>query len=168
MASYKEADMKSIKIERNNLGDSRTADRVPTFDEFNESNILHRLDVKSLLNVVASELQLIGWSHDFTKTEEPERSLFYRELCEAIEGRMDFLDGEWLKLHYETERHHLKERCPEDVNLLDVLEMIADCVCAGKARSGEVREMEIDADILERAFQNTVKLFDEAVEIKEE
>jgi hypothetical protein len=42
--------------------------------------------------------------------------------------------------------------------LIDVLEMIADCICAGMARSGEVRDLEISTDILEKAVQNTVKL----------
>ena len=58
-------------------------------------------------------------------------------------------------------------RCPEDVDLLDVLEMIVDCVCAGMARSGEVRSLEIDSDILNKAVQNTVELIKREIEVIE-
>ena len=89
-----------------------------------------------------------GKKHDWTKTHEPYRSNFYRDLCNTIEGRIKFEDGQWNKDHYALERHHLLERCPDDVNLIDVIEMICDCVCAGMARSGEVRDLEISEDIL--------------------
>ena len=85
-----------------------------------------------------------------------------------LKGRMKFEDGEWCKLHYATERHHLLENVPDDVNLIDVIEMIADCVCAGMARSGEVRPLEINESILMRAINNTVKLMVESVELREE
>lgn len=100
-----------------------------------------------------------GKVHDFTKRKEPEKSLFYRELCATIEGNMDsFIDGKWYPMHCCTERHHLNEHCPEDVNLIDVLEMICDCVCAGMARSGSVRPVSISDDVLRKAFDNTVQM----------
>ena len=55
---------------------------------------------------------------------------------------------------------------PENV-LIDVLEMIADCVCAGMARSGEIRDLEINPDILNRAVQNTVKLIKDMIVVEE-
>lgn len=76
------------------------------------------------------------------------------------------MSGEWYQLHVNSERHHLLSRCPEDVNLLDVVEMIVDCVCAGKTRSGEVRDLEISTDILEKALKNTVKLVDDMTVVK--
>ena len=93
--------------------------------------------------------------------------MFYRDMCNTIEGRMKFEDGEWSKFHYATERHHLLRNVPDDVNLIDVIEMIADCVCAGMARSGEVRPLEIDESILMKAIDNTVKLMAESVELLE-
>lgn len=80
--------------------------------------------------------------------------------------KFDFVLGNWYQLHVNTERHHLLSRCPEDVNLLDVVEIIVDCVCAGKTRSGEVRDLEISADILEKALKNTVKLVDDMTVVK--
>ena len=38
----------------------------------------------------------------------------------------NFTDGEWYPMHCQTERHHLNERCPDDVSLIDVIEMICD------------------------------------------
>ena len=45
--------------------------------------------------------------------------------------------------------------------------MISDCVCAGMARSGEIRDLEIDSDILNRAVQNTAKMIKDMIEVKE-
>ena len=44
--------------------------------------------------------------------------------------------------------------------------MIADCVCAGKARSGKVRPIEINEEILKKAVDNTVKLIDKYTEVE--
>lgn len=160
--------MDTIKIKRNTLGDTRTATKVPTFYEFEESNRSHVKDVSNMMNSIAEEIMSIGAIHDYTKINDPERSLFYRELCATIEGKTDsFVDGEWYPMHCKTERHHLNEYCPDNVNLIDVLEMICDCVCAGMARSGEVRPVEISPEILQKAVENTVKLCKEHVEVIE-
>lgn len=108
-----------------------------------------------------------GQKHDWSKRNELYRSMFYRDLCNTIEGKIDFINGEWSKFHYETERHHLLRNVPEDVNLIDVIEMIADYVCAGMARSGEVRPLEIDEKILVTAMNNTVKMLADAIEVEE-
>lgn len=150
--------MKTVKIIRNTNGDSRVAKSVPDFHEFVGANNFHREDVKDMMDALAEEIRLVGKNHDWTKAKEPYRSNFYRDLCNTIEGRIEFKDGQWNKDHYALERHHLLERCPDDVNLIDVLEMICDCVCAGMARSGEVRDLEINEDILVRAVANTVEM----------
>lgn len=160
--------MERIKIKRNTLGDTRTATRVPTFYEMVDSNRSHVEDVSEMMDGIAEMIRQTGLIHDFTKREDPEKSLFYRELCATIEGKIDsFIDGEWYPMHCKTERHHLNEYCPDDVNLIDVLEMICDCVCAGLARSGSVRPVEIDADILKRAKDNTVKMLVEIVGVED-
>lgn len=157
-----------IEIKRNTDGDSRVATKVPTFVEFTDSNRYHRNDVKSLMDEFARIIKNIGENHDWSKVDEPFRSLFYRDLCNSIEGKINFSDGEWYKMHYSTERHHLMSSVPEDVNLFDVIEMIADCVCAGMARSGEVKPIEINSDILLEAFNNTVELAKSRVILDEE
>ena len=160
--------MNKVKIKINTNGDSRVAKSVPEFYKFVDSNNLHIGDVKDMMNALAEEIKLAGKNHDWTKAREPYRSNFYRDLCNTIEGRMKFEDGQWNKDHYALERHHLLMRCPEDVNLIDVLEMICDCVCAGMARSGEVRDLEISEDILLKAVKNTVEMCKEAVVFEED
>ena len=161
--------MKKVQILRNKLGDTRTATRVPTFDEFSDSNRYHVRDVSSMMNELANDMRNVGANHDYTKMREPYKSMFYRELCAKIEGKIDsFTDGEWYPMHCKTERHHLKEHCHEDVNLIDVLEMICDCVCAGMARSGYVYPVEISSDILQKAVKNTVQMCIDSIEVMDE
>lgn len=158
--------MRTINIKKNTLGDTRTAEKVPTIKEFEKSNGYHQADVNRMMSEIAKDIELQGASHDYTKTSEPEASLFYRELSAAIEGKMDFESGEWYPMHCQTERHHLKQHCPEDVNLIDVIEMICDCVCAGMARSGSVYPVKIPNEILQQAVENTVQMCIDAVEVK--
>ena len=157
-----------VVIKQNKLGDTRTATKIPTFSEFVDSNRLHCRDVGEMMNEIGISIEGRGRNHDITKIDEPYRSLFYRELCEKIEGKIDdFTNGEWYPMHCKTERHHLNEYCPEDVNLIDVIEMICDCVCAGMARSGRVYTIEIPSEILQKAVRNTVQMCVDAVEIQE-
>lgn len=48
---------------------------------------------------------------------------------------------------------------------VDVLDMIADCVMAGMARSGSVYELKLEPEVLWRAFENTVDLLKSQVEV---
>lgn len=161
--------MRKVTIKKNILGDTRTANKVPTFDEFIMSNREHVDDVGDMMGALSEDIRNAGAVHDFTKWREPERSLFYRELCAKIEGKIDsFEDGEWYPMHCQKERHHLNKHCPEDVNLIDILEMICDCVCAGMARSGNVYPIEISSDILQKAVKNTTQMCVNAVEVKHE
>ncbi len=160
--------MNKVIIKRNTNGDTRVAEKIPTFSEFSDANTLHAEDVKSMMIAIADMIKEVGRDHDWTKKYEPYKSNFYRDLCNTIEGRIKFEDGQWNKDHYALERHHLLMRCPDDVNLIDVIEMICDCVCAGMARSGEVRDLEISEDILLKAVRNTVEMCKEAVVLRSE
>ena len=93
--------------------------------------------------------------------------MFYRDFVNTQENGADFVNGEWYKLHVKAERHHLLSNCPDDVNLIDVLEIIVDCVCAGLARSGDIRDLEINSEILDRAVKNTAKLIKGMIEVVE-
>lgn len=153
-----------VVIHKNPNGDTRTAPKGITFDRFREANDSHMADVAAVMNELGTMLCEIGERHDWTK--KTEEKMFYSDFIEAMAGGIDFVSGEWYQLHVNTERHHLLSRCPEDVNLLDVIEMIVDCVCAGKTRSGEVRNLEISTDILEKALKNTEKLVDDMTVVK--
>ena len=155
-----------IKINKHTEGDSRVAKELPTFRAFDIANDDHRQDVKNVIGWFATTLVQWTKEHDWTKRDEPYRSMFYRDLCATLEGRMNFMDGEWAHLHYyEKERHHLKRHCPDDVNLFDVIEMLCDCVAAGMARSGDVYDVDIPAEVLTKAVANTVELLKDQIEV---
>ena len=73
----------------------------------------------------------------------------------------------WFKNRHMTERHHLNDRVPDDVNLLDVLEMVIDCTAAGLARSGSVYDITIPVDVLNKAINNTKQLIIDNTEVDE-
>ena len=150
---------RKIEIHKNPNGDTRTAPKNITFEQFQEANDNHRDDVNKVISVLSLMLSENGAKHDWTKKKY--EKMFYNNFLATMNFGSDFVSGEWYQLHVNTERHHLLSRCPEDVNLLDVIEMIVDYVCAGKTRIGEVRDLEISTDILEKALKNTVKLVDD-------
>ena len=153
----------SIIIKKNPNGDTRTASKNISYEEFQEANDMHKRDVYEVMKYLSRLISVAGLSHDFTK--KTEEQLFYKNFLSAMNNGTNFVEDEWYQLHINEERHHLLSRCPEDVNLIDVIEMIVDCTCAGLARSGEVRGLEINSEILEKAVQNTVKLILREIEL---
>lgn len=154
-----------IKIKRNTNGDTRVATKIPTYGELKRANESHIEDVNNVMLFMSEQIQLAGLNHDFTKRTHS--GVFYDDFCDTLEGKADFTELEWSKLHYATERHHLNRRCPDDVNIIDVIEMIADCTCAAAARSGTEPTINIDSEILQKALQNTIKLISDKIEIVE-
>ena len=154
-----------VKIFKNPNGDTRTAPKNVTFEEFQEANDMHIDDVKQVMYELSQIIDHRGENHDCTKKSQ--ERMFYRDFVNTQENGDDFTKSEWYSLHTKAERHHLLSCCPEDVNLIDVLEMIVDCTCAGLARSGEVRDLEINAKILEKAVNNTTQLIKSMVKITE-
>lgn len=155
----------TIIIEKNPNGDTRTAPKDISFEQFKTANDMHRADVNAVMKYLAHLVHKAGLKHDYTKKSDEE--LFYENFLSTMNNGTNFVEDEWYQLHINTERHHLLSRCPEDVNLIDVLEMIVDCTCAGLARSGEVRDLEISTDILERAIKNTVNLIVNVIDVVE-
>lgn len=154
-----------IEIRKNPNGDTRTAPKGITFEQFADANDMHRQDVKAVMCELAARLQKAGEEHDYTKKSE--ESLFYENYVEAVNGNEDFVKSPWYQMHVKRERHHLLSHCPEDVNLIDVLEMLSDCVCAGMARSGSVRAIELEDEILQKAVKNTTDLISSMLVLKE-
>ena len=91
--------------------------------------------------------------------------MFYKDFTSGLLGR-EFKSLPWYQKHL-TERHHLNESCPEDVNLIDVLEMVIDCSVAGLARSGNIFPINISNEILQKAIENTKQMIIDNVEIEE-
>ena len=154
-----------VKIFKNPNGDTRTAPKNVTFEEFQEANDMHIDDVKQVMYELSQIVDHRGENHDCTKKSQ--ERMFYNNFLSTMNDGTDFVNDEWYQLHIKAERHHLLSNCPDDVNLIDVLEMIVDCTCAGLARSGEVRDLEINAEILEKAVNNTTQLIKSMVKITE-
>lgn len=148
-----------VVIHKNPNGDTRTVPKGITFKQFQEANNSHIMDVTNTMLRISEMITEVACVHDRTKKSDEEQ--FYKDFLSTMNEGTDFVSGKWYQHHVNTERHHLLSRCPEDVNLLDVIEMIVDCVCAGKTRSGEIRGLEITPEILETAMKNTVKLVDD-------
>lgn len=153
----------TIKLHKNPNGDTRTAPKDVSFEDFQKANDMHMEDVRNVMDRISRILHDAGGMHDWTKKDYEYG--FFDDFLDTMENGTDFTKSKWYTMHVEKERHHLLSRCPEDVDLLDVIEMIVDCVCAGKTRSGEVRPLEISDDILKLAVQNTVKLVNDMTEV---
>lgn len=137
-----------------------------SFEDFSNETNIHREDVKNVLYFLASKLEEAGDKHDWTKKERERQ--FYDSFAAAKEKGLDFKKDAWYKYHVTTERHHIASHVAKDINLIDVLEMISDCCCAGLARSGEIRDIEIKPDVLMKAFNDTVQLTKDSIKLDED
>ncbi len=150
----------SILIQKSPTADTRTCDfSKVSRDTLLASSHQHIEDVRDALAFFQSLLRKASDDHDFDKISD-------------IDGfHRDFLTGfkvtEWWDRHRQLNRHHLQQPdgVREDVNLIDVLDFIADCVMAGMARSGSVYELKLPPELLEKAFQNTVEILKKQVVI---
>jgi hypothetical protein len=141
-----------IKIQKSPTADMRTCDYANVSKEtLYDSSRQHILDVRHGLEFFRNLLFDAMAAHDTDKLTD-------------IDGfHADFVTGfkqtDWWDRHRKLNRHHLEQAdgIPVDVNLVDVLDFITDCVMAGMARSGSVYELKLPPELLERAFQNTVE-----------
>lgn len=127
-----------------------------SFEEFSKVTDEHREAVNNALYSLADRLEQAGEIHDWTKKQRGRQ--FYDSFTSAKEKGLDFKKDDWYRYHVTTERHHIASHVANDINLIDVLEMISDCCCAGLARSGKIYDLDIDPEVLIKAFNNTLKL----------
>ena len=137
-----------------------------SFEDFSNEINIHREDVKNVLYFLASKLEEAGDKHDWTKKERERQ--FYDSFTAAKEKGLDFKKDAWYKYHVTTERHHIASHVAKDINLIDVIEMIPDCCCAGLARSGKIYDIDIKPDVLMKAFNNTVQLTKDSIKLDED
>ena len=152
-----------IKIKPSPTADTRTCDvRKVSEDQLYESSVQHINDVREGLKFFQEWLYSIGTLHDYDKLTNIQQ--FYSDF------QTEFKEHSWWDNHRKVNRHHLNsiDGIPENINLLDVLEYITDCVMAGMARSGSVYDIRIKADVLMKAFDNTVELLKKNVEVIDE
>jgi hypothetical protein len=152
-----------IEIHKSQTADTRTCDfSKVTKDQLRASSVQHIGDVRKGLDYISGLLSEAVLRHDFDKLTD-------------IDGfHADFVTGfkqtDWWDRHRKLNRHHLlqPDGVPSDVNLVDVLDMIVDCVMAGMGRSGSVYPLDISPDVLRAAFDNTVELMKSQVVVLDE
>jgi hypothetical protein len=151
-----------IQIKKSATADTRTCDFANTTKEtLLASSIQHIGDVCQALEFMRGKLQEAAEHHDLDKINDIDG--FHRDFVTG------FSQTTWWDNHRKVNRHHLLQAdgIPADVNLIDVLDMICDCVMAEMARSGSVYPLDIDGEVLRAAFNNTVELLKENMEVKE-
>lgn len=150
-----------IQIRKSPTADTRTCDFANTDKAMLlASSRQHIGDVVKAIAFFSGKLVEAAGEHDYDKLT-------------AIDWfHADFVTGfeqtGWWDNHRKIHRHHIDKAdgVPDDVNLLDVLEHVADCVMAGMARSGSVYEVKLPDELLQRALRNTVELLKAQVSIQ--
>lgn len=119
-----------------------------------DSSRQHIEDVNAGLAFFVAKLLEAGRAHDRDKITDIEG--FHRDFVNGFSAGFEA----WWTQHRRINRHHLNmaDGVPADVNLIDVLDYIADCTMAGMARSGDVYDITLPADVLLRAFANTAAM----------
>lgn len=151
-----------IKILKSPTADTRSCDfAAVTKETLLNSSLTHIEDVVKGLSFFISKLTAAAGKHDFDKLTNIDS--FYSDF------QSGFKKTDWWDNHRKINRHHLAhaDGIPADVNLIDVLEYIADSCMAGMARSGYVYNLDITPELLTRAFQNTVKMLEKEIVIHE-
>ena len=151
-----------ITIQKSKTADTRTCDfSQVSKDQLMASSIQHIGDIEKGIGYLVGKLCESAALHDHDKISN-------------IDGfHADFITGfkqtGWWDEHRKINRHHLlqEDGIPADVNLIDVLDMIVDCVMAGMGRSGSVYPLDIKPETLMDAFQNTVELLKNQIVVGE-
>ena len=153
-----------IIIKKNPNGDSRTAPKDITIEQISAANLSHRNDVREVMQSLGEMLEIQGYRHDWTKTAYEQE--FYDNFMDDLNNGIPFASNTWYQKHIKQEKHHPFAYCHEDITLLDIIETVVDWVCAGKTRSGEVRPLEFDENMMKKAVENTVKMIDDMTEVQ--
>jgi hypothetical protein len=152
-----------IEIQKSPTADTRTCDAAAVSKEqLLYSSRQHIGDVVKAIAFFSGKLVEAAGEHDYDKLTEI--GWFHSNFVTG------FRETGWWDNHRKIHRHHLDKAdgVPGNVNLLDVLEHIADCVTAGMARSGSVYELKLPDELLQRAFRNTIELLKTQVVMKPE
>lgn len=150
-----------IRIKKSQNADSRTMTGKPNKEELLKNSIQHIGDVQKGMAFMAEKIIDAGAIHDHTKISGIDD--FFDSYSKRLTGEA-FKAEKWYQSHL-TERHHLNDRCPNDVTLIDLLERVVDITMAGMARSGNIFDTEISNEILQKAYKNTVELLKNNIQV---
>lgn len=150
----------SITIHPSPTADTRTCDwSKVSRDQLLASSLQHKQDIAKALGFFQMLLTEAATRHDHDKLHAIEQ--FHSDFATG------FKQHGWWDEHRRVNRHHLTadDGIPDDVNLIDVLDYIADCVMSGMARSGSVYDITLPPELLCRAFANTTELLKASVKV---
>jgi len=150
-----------INIKKSQTADTRTCDFANTTKEtLLASSRQHIGDVVQALAFFNAAITKAAGEHDYDKLTEIEK--FHADFVTG------FKQTGWWDNHRMIHRHHLdkSDGVPADVNLVDVIEHVCDCVMAGMARSGSVYELKLSDELLQKAFKNTTELLKANVKVE--
>lgn len=162
--------MSYIEVTKSPTADTRSCDpKTVTKEQLLDSSKKHIQDVKNAINWLSNEVLLRRPAYDYDsyfinefKYHDHDKvtgiDVFHADFIKANDR--SFIDGDWYKNHLKVNRHHLNtpDGVPDDVNLIDVLEHLADCAVAGMARTGEVFPISLSDELLQEAVTNTLEL----------
>ena len=148
-------------------------DDTATNEEFKDylfsGTYMHITDVQRGCAFIANKIIEAGIKHDNTKMTTADANTFIDER----NAPGDFRDRSWYKAHIKNNRHHYSQHaeCPDDYNLIDVIESLVDCVMAIKARIGQEAKMStnyISPELLAKAFKNTIEMLESEIIVEDE
>ena len=151
-----------IEIQKSETADTRTCDwSKVTQEQLLVSSKQHIGDVEKGFLFFMDQMYKAAKRHDWDKIDDIYG--FHRYFQTGFKSTI------WWEAHLRKNGHHLlnPEGVRDDVDLVDVMEMIIDCVMAGMGRSGSVYPLNISPEVLMRAFQNTVELLKRQVKVVE-
>ena len=156
-----------IKIKQSHDADTRSAEGIVTKKQLLQNTYSHINDVQNIGNFIADKFKEQLKNHDYTKIDYIDD--FYQDFINQLNNKeQNFKEMPWFKEKHLQERHHLNDRVPDDVNLIDVLEMVVDCCAAGLARSGNIYPITIPQEVIEKAIENTKQLIIDNSEVIDE
>lgn len=152
-----------IKIKQSKTADTRSCDfSKVTIEQLLESSVQHINDVGKGIDFFKELMDMSVANHDIDKIT-------------GIENfHSDFITGfkttGWWDNHRRVSRHHLlqDDGIPADINLIDVLDMIVDCVMSGMGRTGSVYPLDMSPETLWNAFNNTTDLLKNQIIVEPE
>ena len=147
----------SIKIERTVIDYTKT-DKNEIKNEFLTNSAMHINYVQKGCAFIANKIIEAGIEHDHTKISLIDE--FFDEETNKFKG---------LQAHMSAERHHqIKDGCPDDVTLIDIIEFMVDVVMAATARKGRVSDEPLSDEILQKAYKNTFEMLKREVVVEDE
>lgn len=147
-----------IHIKPSPTADTRSCDwSKVSKEQLCDSSEEHRRDVREGFEFFVRIMRRQAELHDHDKITNIDG--FHEDFATGFEKT------DWWDMHRKINRHHLlqEDGVPEDVNLIDVLDMVVDCTMAGLARSGALYPIDIKPEVLVQAFKNTFALLEKHV-----